>query len=112
MDEEEEENQVPHTRTHTRAHTRTHTHVHALTDVQSGPDLDDLLALELRLQPDGLSQGERNELDSVIKQHFSLLLNEPRLSLRRSLANVGGIMRGYLRRGNTNMDWVRAMRGS
>jgi hypothetical protein len=75
------------------------------------PKLDDLLALNLDLQPDGVSQNETTEMESKIKGDFNVLLNEPKKSLRRTFAYVGGIIRGYLRRGKSNIDWIKIMRG-
>ncbi len=75
------------------------------------PKLDDLLALKLDLQPDGLSVFETTEMESRIKSDFNVLLNEPKKSLRRTFAYVGGIIRGYLRRGKSNIDWIKIMRG-
>eukprot|EP01117_Protostelium_nocturnum_P014395 TRINITY_DN5475_c2_g1_i1.p1 TRINITY_DN5475_c2_g1~~TRINITY_DN5475_c2_g1_i1.p1 ORF type:complete len:945 (+),score=308.01 TRINITY_DN5475_c2_g1_i1:168-3002(+) len=74
------------------------------------PKLDDLLALELNLQPEGLTQSEANEMQSRIKTDFNVLLNEPKKSLRRTFAYVGGIIRGYLRRGKSNINWIKIMR--
>lgn len=74
------------------------------------PKIDDLLALELRLNPEGLTPAETTEIESVIKKEFSILLNEPKKSLRRTFAYVGGIIRGYLRRGKVNVDWISIMR--
>jgi len=37
-------------------------------------------------------------------------LNEPKKSLRRIFAYVGGIIRGYLRRGKSNINWIKIMR--
>ncbi|PRP78969.1 hypothetical protein PROFUN_13281 [Planoprotostelium fungivorum] len=74
------------------------------------PMLDDLLAMDLNLQPEGLTQSEATEMQSRIKTDFNVLLNEPRKSLRRTFAYVGGIIRGYLRRGKSNIDWIKTMR--
>jgi len=74
------------------------------------PKLDDLLALDLSLQPDGLTQAEATEMESRIKTDFNVLLNEPKKSLRRTFAYVGGIIRGYLRRGKSNINWIKVMR--
>lgn len=46
------------------------------------PKMDDLLALDLNLQPDGLTQTETTEMESRVKNDFNTLLNEPKKSLR------------------------------
>lgn len=46
------------------------------------PTVDDLLSLELNLEPDGLTQTETNEMESRVKNDFNILLNEPKKSLR------------------------------
>jgi hypothetical protein len=74
------------------------------------PQLDDLLALDLNLQPEGLSTTETTEMASKVKKEFNVLLNELKKSLRRNLAYVGGIIRGYLRRGKSNINWIKIMR--
>jgi len=50
------------------------------------------------------------ERDSIVKKEFQTLLNEPKKSLRRTFAYVGGIIRGYLRRGKSNVNWIKIMR--
>lgn len=78
---------------------------------EENPKLDDLLALELRLQTDSvLSQTETIEMESSVKKDFTVLLAEPKKSLRRTFAYVAGIVRGYLRRGKSNIDWIKIMR--
>eukprot|EP01114_Cavostelium_apophysatum_P014494 TRINITY_DN3778_c0_g1_i1.p1 TRINITY_DN3778_c0_g1~~TRINITY_DN3778_c0_g1_i1.p1 ORF type:complete len:520 (+),score=122.28 TRINITY_DN3778_c0_g1_i1:229-1788(+) len=73
--------------------------------------LDDLLEQDLlNLQPEGLTQFETTEMDSRVKNDFNVLLNEPKKSLRRTFAYVGGIIRGYLRRGKSNINWIKIMR--
>lgn len=79
-------------------------------DEDQDPKLDDLLALELDLQPDGLSQTEATEMESRVKNDFNMLLGEPKKSLRRTFTYVGGIIRGYLRRGKSNINWIKVMR--
>lgn len=76
------------------------------------PKLEDLLALDLVLQPEGVSPAEVTELDSGVKKEFSKVLNEPKKSLRRTFAYVGGIIRGYLRRGKSNINWIKIMRSN
>eukprot|EP01119_Soliformovum_irregulare_P002276 TRINITY_DN12560_c0_g1_i1.p1 TRINITY_DN12560_c0_g1~~TRINITY_DN12560_c0_g1_i1.p1 ORF type:complete len:930 (+),score=250.34 TRINITY_DN12560_c0_g1_i1:145-2934(+) len=79
-------------------------------DDDQRPKLDDLLALELNLQPDGLSPAETTEMESRIKNDFNMLLAEPKKSLRRTFTYIGGIIRGYLRRGKSNINWIKIMR--
>lgn len=74
------------------------------------PTVDDLLSLELNLEPEGLTQTETTEMESRVKNDFNILLNEPKKSLRRSFTYIGGIIRGYLRRGKSNIDWIKIMR--
>jgi hypothetical protein len=101
------------------------------------PKLDDLLALDLNLQPEGVTPVEATELESRIKKDFNVLLNEPKKSLRRTFAYVGGIIRysnpyiaailgtfniatciydliyrGYLRRGKSDINWIKIMRSN
>eukprot|EP01118_Nematostelium_gracile_P006827 TRINITY_DN2202_c0_g2_i1.p1 TRINITY_DN2202_c0_g2~~TRINITY_DN2202_c0_g2_i1.p1 ORF type:complete len:713 (-),score=200.74 TRINITY_DN2202_c0_g2_i1:526-2664(-) len=74
------------------------------------PQLDDLLALDLKLEPIGLSQAEITEGDFSVRKDFTTVLSEPKKSLRRTFTFVAGIIRGYLRRGKSNIDWIRIMR--
>jgi len=74
------------------------------------PTLEDLLSLPVNLTPEGLSTSEANERDSSIKNDFQVLLSEPKKSLRRTFAYVGGIIRGYLRRGKSDVNWIKIMR--
>ena len=74
------------------------------------PKLDDFLDIELKLEPEGLTTTETTEMESGVKKDFNVLLNEPKKSLRRTFAYVGGIIRGYLRRGKSNINWIKIMR--
>lgn len=49
-------------------------------------------------------------MESRVKNDFNTLLNEPKKSLRRTFAYVGGIIRGYLRRGKSDINWIKIMR--
>lgn len=74
-------------------------------------NIDDLLNPDLlNLQPEGLTTTETTEMESRVKSDFNVLLNEPKKSLRRTFAYVGGIIRGYLRRGKSNINWIKIMR--
>lgn len=79
-------------------------------DEPSPPKADDLLTMELRFQPEGITANEMNEMDSAVKRDFTKLLSEPKKTLRRTFAYVGGIIRGFLRRGKVNIDWIAIMR--
>jgi hypothetical protein len=68
------------------------------------------LDIDLKLEPEGLTTTETTEMESGVKKDFNVLLNEPKKSLRRTFAYVGGIIRGYLRRGKSNINWITIMR--
>eukprot|EP01129_Flabellula_baltica_P003483 TRINITY_DN1323_c0_g1_i1.p1 TRINITY_DN1323_c0_g1~~TRINITY_DN1323_c0_g1_i1.p1 ORF type:complete len:777 (+),score=163.52 TRINITY_DN1323_c0_g1_i1:719-3049(+) len=59
------------------------------------------------LKPDGVKAGEKLDVDV---EEFSVLLDEAKRSLKRSLSFIGGIVRGYLRRGQKNDKWVEMIR--
>jgi hypothetical protein len=49
-------------------------------------------------------------LDIDITEEFGELLEEASKSLKRTLTFVGGVVRGYLRRGHKNEKWVKMIR--
>jgi hypothetical protein len=59
------------------------------------------------LQPDGASLAETK---GDLWNEFGNLLDESRKSLKRSLLLVGGIVRGYMRRGQKKDEWVKIVR--
>lgn len=76
------------------------------------PKLDDLLALNLKLEPEGVLIEETTEMESGIRKEFSKVLSEPRKSLRRTFAFVGGIIHGYFKRGKSYINWIKIMRSN
>lgn len=82
------------------------------SDESEDPKLDDFLDIELKLEPEGLTTVETTESELGVKKDFNVLLNEPKKSLRRTFAYVGGIIRGYLRRGKSNINWIKIMRST
>jgi hypothetical protein len=70
---------------------------------------DKWLRKEYQLRPDGLLDVELTETIQEVEDDFNLVLGESKASLKRSLVFVGGIIRGYLRRGR-NRDFIRTMR--
>ena len=64
-------------------------------------------SLETPLQPNSVNENE-NLNDNF--DEFSILLDEAKKSLKRSLSFIGGIVRGYLRRGRKNDKWVEMIR--
>jgi hypothetical protein len=67
------------------------------------------LRKEYQLRPDGLLDVELKETMQEVDDDFNLVLGESKSSLKRSLVFVGGIIRGYLRRGR-NREFIRTMR--
>lgn len=63
--------------------------------------------LKTPLQPDGASLAETK---GDLWTEFGNLLDESRKSLKRSLLLVGGIVRGYMRRGQKKDEWVKIVR--
>jgi hypothetical protein len=59
------------------------------------------------LLPTGVKSEEFND---NLQQEFGTLLDEMRKSLKRSCTFVGGIVRGYLRRGQKSDKWVNMIR--
>jgi len=81
-------------------------------DETEEPLLNDLLALNLHLQPEHITPEEATELETEVKKDFTVLLGESKKSLRRTFTYIGGIIRGYLRRGKSNINWIRIMRSN
>lgn len=50
------------------------------------------------------------KLDLDITEEFGELLEEASKSMKRTLTFVGGVVRGYLRRGHKNEKWVKMIR--
>ena len=50
-----------------------------------------------------------SETTATVEEDFNTVLGESKASLKRSLVFVGGIIRGYLRRGR-NREFIRTMR--
>jgi len=59
------------------------------------------------LSPHGIKDTEQIDMD---ENEFSVLLDEAKMSLKRSLSFVGGIVRGYLKQGQKNDKWVENLR--
>jgi hypothetical protein len=95
-------------------------------DEELKKQLEKVYAVKFPLKPEGVKQGTRvytchKWLSNTIfhteefnfenlKDEFKGLLDEARKSLKRSLAFAGGIVRGYLRRGQKNEKWVPMLR--
>jgi hypothetical protein len=57
-----------------------------------------------------ISSVKSEEFNENLQQEFGALLDETRKSLKRSCTFVGGIVRGYLRRGQKSDKWVNMIR--
>jgi chaperonin cofactor prefoldin len=77
-------------------------------DEELKKQLEKVYAVKFPLKPEGVKQEEFNFEN--LKDEFKGLLDEARKSLKRSLAFAGGIVRGYLRRGQKNEKWVPMLR--
>lgn len=67
--------------------------------------------LLFRIQINLLLTGVKSEeFNDNLQQEFGALLDEMRKSLKRSCTFVGGIVRGYLRRGQKSDKWVNMIR--
>jgi len=64
-------------------------------------------SIKFPLTPNGIKDNEKVDMDET---EFSVLLDEAKMSLKRSLSFVGGIVRGYLKEGKKNDKWVENVR--
>jgi hypothetical protein len=76
-------------------------------DEEIRKQLEKIYSLQLPLKAEGVKNEEFND---NLQQEFGALLDETRKSLKRSCTFVGGIVRGYLRRGQKSDKWVNMIR--
>eukprot|EP01128_Nolandella_sp_AFSM9_P011950 TRINITY_DN8834_c0_g1_i1.p1 TRINITY_DN8834_c0_g1~~TRINITY_DN8834_c0_g1_i1.p1 ORF type:complete len:943 (-),score=270.64 TRINITY_DN8834_c0_g1_i1:315-2738(-) len=69
--------------------------------------LENLSSVKFPLKVNGVKP---EEVDASGQEEFAELLDEASKSLKRTLTFVGGIVRGYLRRGHKNDKWVKMIR--
>lgn len=71
--------------------------------------LEELGKLTFPLKPNGVTPAE---LEVDVQEEFGELLDEAQKSLKRNLTFIGGIVRGYLRRGQKNDKWIKMIRST
>jgi len=69
--------------------------------------MEEVTKLTFPLKPNGVTS---SELEVDVQAEFGELLEEAQKSLKRNLTFIGGIIRGYLRRGQKNDKWIKMIR--